>query len=88
MLYLRWLISIIGLILFFIDVYMSYIVIKTSMKYIELMVDVDDESQRKKLRIYPYFFAVLMILRGVSENVFRTGSELVYIFLQDGMINI
>lgn len=41
------------------------------------MNDDEHEKERKKLKVYPYIFALLMLLRGISENVFRTGSEIV-----------
>jgi len=47
------------------------------MKYIELMYD--NEKERKGLLIIPGFFAILMIVRGVSENLFRTGSEIIFV---------
>jgi hypothetical protein len=77
MLTYRWLIAIIGIILFVIDLYMTYLFIRIMMKYIELMYD--NEKERKGLLIIPCFFAILMVVRGISENLFRTGSEIIYL---------
>jgi hypothetical protein len=68
----RCLISAIGISLFLIDCFMTYVYIKTMMKYIELMHN--DESKRKKLKWLQVLFSFLMIMRGVSENIIRTGS--------------
>ena len=51
------------------------------MKYIELMHH--DETKRKKLKYLQMVFSFLMIMRGVSENILRTGSEIIYVMLQD-----
>lgn len=68
----RCMISIIGMSLFLIDCYMTYLYIKTMMKYIELMHH--DENKRRKLKYLQILFSFLMIMRGVSENIIRTGS--------------
>lgn len=56
---------------------MTMLFLKIMGKYCELMVDDEHMDKRKKLRFFPLPFAFLMIARGVSENIFRTGSELV-----------
>ena len=72
----RSLISTFGIILFIIDVYMTCLFIRITQKFIELMIE--KETERKNVIIVPGFFAVLLLVRGVSENLFRTGSQIVY----------
>ena len=75
----------IGILLFLVDTYMIKLYMDTVGRFIDLLYS---KKERYQMHVFmkivaKWLFSLIMLIRAISENVFRTGSKLIHLILGD-----
>ena len=75
----------IGILLFLVDTYMIKLYMDTVGRFIDLLYS---KKERYQMHVFmkivaKWLFSLIMLIRAISENVFRTGSKLILLILGD-----